>query len=268
MNKDVTLHYDSLQARETFSVDRDTGLEQPSDDRDTEPVHFFRQRILAWGAEYGRQFPWRETTDPYQVLIAEMMLRRTQARQVVPVYLAFLERFPIVEDLAASSEEEVTKLLWPLGLAWRAANFRRMAQQVVEQERGSIPHERERLLKLTGVGDYVASAVRCMAFRETEPLVDTNTVRVAGRYFGFSTHPESRRDRMVRAAVVQLIDPAHPRESNLALLDFASQICRAPRPLCEECPMTIHCAWFKTSHAVNGVHSGGEHGRDPNIQAD
>jgi A/G-specific adenine glycosylase len=219
-------------------------------------IVFFREQLLAWAEVFGRGFPWRETPDPYHILIAEMMLRRTRAQQVVPVYLAFLEQFPTVEDLAAADEDEVARLLWPLGLAWRAANFHRMARQVIELEGGQIPRERPRLLALTGVGDYVASAVRCVGFGEPDILVDTNTVRVAGRYLGFPTHAESRRNPTVRAAVAQLIDPATARAGNLALLDFAALICRAPEPLCERCPMTAHCEWFRANRQPRELAAG------------
>lgn len=219
-------------------------------------ITFFREQLLEWAEAFGREFPWREAQDPYHILIAEMMLRRTRAQQVVPVYLTFLERFPTVAELASADEDEVARLLWPLGLAWRAANFRQMARQVVEEEVGQIPRQRARLLALTGVGDYVASAVRCVGFGEPDVLVDTNTVRVAGRYHGFPTHAESRRNPTVRAAVAQLIDPSTARAGNLALLDFAAIICRAPEPLCEQCPMTVHCEWFRTNRRVRELAAG------------
>lgn len=211
-----------------------------------DPTGFFRRSILLWWQEHRRKFPWRDTSDPYCLLIAEMMLRRTQARQVVPVYHTFLERFPTINDLAKADEQEIRVLLQSLGLAWRARNFLRMAQQVVEQYGGAVPHDRNQLLALEGVGDYVATAVRCFAFGESEPLIDTNTVRVTGRYLGFPTNAESRRNSMVRSAIALLVEPTASHEANLALLDFAALVCRAPRPLCEQCPMTPHCQWFQT----------------------
>lgn len=207
-----------------------------------EDVWFYRT-ILGWGIIHKREFPWRATTDPFRVLIAEMMLRRTRADQVVPIYRRFLERFPDAATLAAASEAEVAELVRPLGLAWRVPAFLQMARTLVGRYGGTVPRDRQSLRSLPGVGEYVADAILCIAFSEPVALVDTNTVRVAGRYFGFPTHGESRRSVSVRRAVARLIDPMAPRESSLALLDFAATVCRAGPPLCERCPFTERCTW-------------------------
>lgn len=219
-------------------------------------VSFFHTRLHDWYTRNGRTFPWRETTDPYRVLIAELMLRRTQARQVEPVYRVFIAKFPDPAALATAEPAEVATTLYPLGLPWRALQFQKMAIQVVAQTGGTIPGDRHELLALAGVGDYVASAVRTVAFGEPGVLVDTNTVRVAGRYLGFPTHAESRRNRAVRAAIGTLIDPTRPREANLALLDFAALVCRAPRPQCGQCPMAAHCMWYNTYAEANQLPGG------------
>ncbi|MCC6960303.1 MAG: DNA-binding protein [Dehalococcoidia bacterium] len=207
-----------------------------------EPAEFSR-RILEWGAGHGRDFPWRSIFDPYRVLIAEMMLRRTRADQVGPIYERFVDRFPDARALAAAWEVEVADLLRPLGLAWRVPAFRQMARMLVEEYGGTVPRDRRALISLPGVGEYVADAVLCVAFNEPVVLMDTNTVRVAGRYFGFPVHAESRRRVPVRRAVARLVDHTSPRASNLALLDFAAMVCRAGRPLCERCPVAAGCAW-------------------------
>lgn len=204
---------------------------------------YFREQLLTWGRAHRRAFPWRDTDDPYRILIAELMLRRTQALQVTPVYEAFLRRFPTISALATAPEADVAAALYPLGLAWRVANFTGLARKLSAEHSSTIPRDRDQLLALPGVGDYVASAVRCLAFSEPDPLIDTNTVRVAGRYLGFLTHAESRRNPAVRAAVASLFDPDHPRDSALALLDFAHFICRARRPRCADCPVASHCLW-------------------------
>lgn len=210
-----------------------------------EQARYFRQQILEWGKSHRREFPWRQTTDPYAILIAEMMLRRTQARQVAPVYQAFLSRFPTPQALAAAPPQEVEALLRPLGLAWRVPAFQGMARQLVERYDGRVPCDRQALLSLPGVGDYVADAVRCLAFGHPVALVDSNTVRVAGRYFGFPVNAESRRRKAVRQAVARLVDPSAPRESNLALLDFAALVCRARQPRHDRCPVADRCAFWQ-----------------------
>ncbi|MDQ6659592.1 MAG: DNA glycosylase, partial [Chloroflexota bacterium] len=136
----------------------------------------FQAHLRAWGLENERFFPWRRTQDPFHILIAELMLRRTQARQVVPVYQQFVTQYPDVQMQARAPPEEVARLLFPLGLAWRVPAFQQVAQAIVMEHDGQVPRHYETLLTLPGVGDYVASAVCSFAFRQPFPIIDTNTV--------------------------------------------------------------------------------------------
>lgn len=212
----------------------------------SEPATYFRGRILEWFWQHGRDFPWRHTRDPYAILIAEIMLRRTQARQVVPVYEEFLRRYPSPDVLAIAGEGDVAELVRPLGMTWRVPAFRLVAQALVERHACTMPRDRDVLLSLPGVGEYVADAVRSFAFGEWTPVLDTNTVRVTGRYFGFPISDSSRRNASVRKEVARLVDHTDPRSSNAALLDFAAVICRAGRPFCERCPVAALCDWRQT----------------------
>jgi A/G-specific adenine glycosylase len=215
---------------------------------DLEAAAFARQALLKWFATSSRSFPWRDDPDPYHILIAEMMLRRTQARQVEDVYNHFITRFPDVRSLDQAPEEEILKLVYPLGLDWRAANFKKLAHEVAIHHEGNVPRDRKALLNLTGVGPYVADAVRCFAFGELATVMDTNTVRVAARYFGFSFNPESRRRVPVIRAVSTLIDSTNPASSNYALLDFAAIVCRSRDPDHSICPLAPRCAYLSKLH--------------------
>ena len=206
---------------------------------------FARQQLLAWFQTSARSFPWRYDSNPYHVLMAEMMLRRTQARQVVAVYHRFLEKYPDISDLERAPAEEVAAVLHPLGLEWRADNFKILASELVSRHSGKVPPDRRELMGLTGVGPYVAEAVRCFAFGEPAVIMDTNTVRVAARYFGFTYTPESRRRKQVIQAVTHLVTLQEPASSNYALLDFAATVCRAQKPDHENCPLATQCAYFK-----------------------
>lgn len=209
-----------------------------------EAAAFARRELVGWFKVAARNFPWRYDTNSYHVLIAEMMLRRTQARQVVNVYLKFLEDYPNVQSLAEAPSEQIKASLYPLGLAWRAANFEQLAHAIMEQYGGEIPTDKEELLALPGVGPYVAEAVRVFANSEYGVLVDTNTVRVAARVFGFEYDQESRRKPAVIQAVSELIIRRTPVESNYTLLDFAATICQPRKPLHDKCPLLSHCAFF------------------------
>lgn len=208
-----------------------------------EAAAYARQALATWYLHAGRFFPWRADSNPYHILLAEMMLRRTQARQVVPVYQHFVVQYPDALSLDQAPEEAVIALLRPLGLSWRAANFKALARALVRDHSGQVPRASAALLMLPGVGPYVAEAVRCFAFHEPAVVVDTNTVRVAARYFGFEYNPESRRRPEVIEAVAALLDPLNPAHSGYALLDFAALICRARNPDHAGCPLREYCAY-------------------------
>jgi A/G-specific adenine glycosylase len=143
-----------------------------------------RSRLLIWGRENRRTFPWRETRDPWRVLLAEVLLHRTRADQVVPVYLAAVERYPDPAAMARAHLRDLRRLMRPLGLHWRVPLMREMARQILRRHGGRIPPDRQALQALPGVSDYIAGAVCCFAFGMPEPVLDTNTVRVLGRLFG------------------------------------------------------------------------------------
>lgn len=214
-------------------------------------VDQFHVHLQVWSAEHQRFFPWRTTDNPFHILIAEMMLRRTQARQVIPVYLQFIDRFPDAQTLAKAPPEEVVRLLFSLGLAWRVPAFQHMAQMLVVEHNGQVPGHYETLLTLPGVGDYVASAVCSFAFGQPIPIIDTNTVRVAGRLFGVVTHAESRRRRPIRQLLSELLDERHPRAYNYSLLDLASLICTPAHPRCDCCPLVQECVTGQVSMSGN-----------------
>lgn len=204
---------------------------------------FFKARILDWSQSHPRPYPWRSTTSPFAVLIAEVMLRRTRADQVAPVFMRFINRFPDPARLAAASDDDVCHLVRPLGLAWRVPAFKHLGTALVRNHDGEVPADRDELMALPGVGDYVAAAVRAFAFNLPTTLADTNTVRVTGRFFGFPYHAESRRNVEVRAQIDWLLDPNRPRDSARALLDFASVVCQARQPRCTDCPVVEYCSY-------------------------
>lgn len=209
-----------------------------------------RTSLCSWDKQNRRAFPWRETADPFHVLMAELMLRRTQALQVAPVYRAFLEAFPDPIDLALATEEEVAQVLFPLGLSWRVAAFQQIARILVDQYHGQVPDHYDVLLSLPGVGDYVASAVCCFAYGQARCIIDTNTVRIVGRIFHFTTHAESRRRKPVRDLLTVMVDPLNPRTYNFAMLDLAARVCTPENPKCFSCPLLAECATGqeRTSH--------------------
>src|SRR5947208_12916466 len=168
--------------------------------------------LLAWFAEHRRDLPWRRTRDPHAILISEVMLQQTQVARVVPRYLAFLERWPSVEVLAAASPAEVIVEWQGLGYNRRALNLHRAAQVIAAQ---GWPED---LTTLPGVGRYTADAVARFALERPVLPVDTNVRRVLERTGG-DFGPAS----------------AH------ALMDLGSTICLARVPRCGACPLASEC---------------------------
>jgi A/G-specific adenine glycosylase len=171
-----------------------------------------QRELLAWFAEHGRALPWRRTRDPYAVLVSEVMLQQTQVARVVPRYLAWLERWPSVESLAAASTAEVIREWQGLGYNRRALNLHRAARRIAA---GGWPDD---LTELPGVGRYTADAVGRFAHGLPMLPVDTNVRRVLERTRG-QFGPES----------------AH------ALMDLGATICLARVPRCGVCPLAGRC---------------------------
>jgi len=201
-----------------------------------------RQSLNDWGKCHFRSFPWRESSNPYHILLAEVFLHRTQASQAERVYRHFVQRYPQPIDLLNADAQESRSVLFALGLHWRVDLLMNMVREIQEQYAGQVPRDRQALLTLPGVSDYIAGAVRCFAWNEPEVLLDTNTVRIVGRLMGWKVKDSSRRNTRFRLALETLLDREHPRTFNYALLDLAHLVClkRQP-PLCEECPLKHWC---------------------------
>lgn len=203
----------------------------------------FHKDLLEWWRRNGRNFPWRNTGKPYQVLISEILLHRTRAEQVRQVYEELMDRFPTVRDLARSDPKEVKHILQTLGLHWRSRLLLKMSREIYQKHAGVVPSSVQDLESLPGVGSYIASAVKCFAFGEAVPLLDTNTLRILGRLFGMKVTDSSRRGRMFRQIYQNLIDTGHPREFNYAMIDLGALVCTPRNPKCKVCPLSNHCGY-------------------------
>ncbi|MCP3690999.1 MAG: A/G-specific adenine glycosylase, partial [Planctomycetaceae bacterium] len=138
----------------------------------------FRQRLRNWYRKHAREMPWRSAADPYRVWISEIMLQQTQVATVIPYFERFLERFPDLQVLAATDEQEVLRYWEGLGYYRRARQLHRAAVQIVEEHQGVFPQERATLLALPGIGRYTAGAILSIAFEQREPILEANTIRL------------------------------------------------------------------------------------------
>ena len=145
-----------------------------------------QRSLLAWYRRSRRDLPWRRTSEPYPIMVAEFMLQQTQVDTVVPYYRRFLERFPTLEVLAGTSQSSVLKAWEGLGYYTRARNLHRAARAIVERFDGVVPSTYADLVSLPGFGPYTTAAVLSIAFNRAHAVVDGNVIRVLCRVFGIA----------------------------------------------------------------------------------
>lgn len=209
----------------------------------------FSQRIRRWFRAHGRTLPWRETRDPYRILLSELMLQQTQVARVVDFYHDFLERFPTLDSVAASPQAHVMEAWEGLGYYARARNLHRLAQHVTHERGGDFPSEPTELRRLPGVGAYTAGAVASFAFEKRAPLVDTNVARVLKRVFAPRVELKTAAGER---AVWTLAERALPRDGraawthNQGVMELGALVCTARVSCCDGCPVRSICATAKS----------------------
>ncbi len=198
--------------------------------------------LLSWYAAEQRDLPWRTTSDPYAILVSEIMLQQTQVDRVLPKYQQFLTAFPTLADLAAAPTADVISAWVPLGYNMRAVRLQSIARQVISEYNGRIPDTIDELLKLKGIGRYTAGAIACFAYRMQVAAVDTNIRRVLHRIFLGLEHPEPKAND---AQMLELSEQVLPENEafnwNQALMDLGATICTSNNPQCTCCPLQESC---------------------------
>jgi A/G-specific adenine glycosylase len=205
----------------------------------------FRRSLLAWYRRHGRDLPWRNTRDPYEILVSEVMLQQTQVKRVLEYYPRFLARYPTAEELAAASESAVREAWDGLGYYRRARNLHRTARQVAERHGGRFPATPEELVRLPGIGRYTAGAVASFAFGADAAILDTNAARVLSRVFGPGRNA-ARRTARLWALAAAAIPPGRAYPFNQGIMDLGATICTARRPACPRCPVRRACRTGRT----------------------
>lgn len=207
----------------------------------------FRRRIVKWFRKHGRDLPWRQTRDPYRILVSEFMLQQTQVSRVEGYYARFLEQYPDLKTLAAASPGTVRESWQGLGYYRRADNLHRLAQVVVGELDGTIPQDIEALRALPGVGRYTAGAVATFAFEAAEPCVDTNVARVVRRAFhprAGTKAPDQEKLWRTARALVPAPGPA-AWAFNQGIMELGATVCTARKALCPACPVRTDCSTGK-----------------------
>ena len=204
-------------------------------------VEDLHQKLYNWYLEHGRSFPWRETSDPYKIVISEMMLQQTQTSRVLPKYLEFLHKFPTWGELANASQGDVIRAWQGLGYNSRAMRLHMLAKSVVNDHKCILPNDIETLMHLPGIGPYTAGAVMVFAFRKAVPFYDVNIKRVLSRYFYELEEQQSLQEKDIKALVEEVYDQEHPYEFFQTIMDIGATMCLANSAICGNCPLRKKC---------------------------
>ena len=205
----------------------------------------FRRKLHAWYRTNRRDLPWRDTRDPYRVLVSELMLQQTQVSRVLDFYGRFLDRFPDLGTLAAARPKRVMEAWSGLGYYARARNLHALARCVTRDHAGEIPSQPHALRELPGIGAYTAGAVASFAYEQRAALVDTNVARVLHRVFAPHVKPKSGAGVKVLWAIAERLLPRTGKLTwthNQALMELGALVCSARAPKCGVCPVRRMCA--------------------------
>lgn len=205
----------------------------------------FAPLINKWFRQNKRNLPWRETKNPYNIWLSEIILQQTRVDQGLNYYLKFIKHYPTVVDLANADEKDVLNDWQGLGYYSRARNLHASAKSIRDNMKGVFPHDYSDILSLKGVGKYTASAIASIAFNLPYAVVDGNVYRVLSRLYDINTPIDSSAGKKQFQEIAdQLIDKKNPGDYNQAIMEFGALIC-TPQPKCTDCPVVSMCHALK-----------------------
>ncbi|NHN26658.1 A/G-specific adenine glycosylase [Flavobacterium jejuense] len=202
----------------------------------------FSKTLINWYLQNKRSLPWRETNEPYQIWLSEIILQQTRVVQGKPYYDAFLSHFPTVFDLANATEEKVLKLWQGLGYYSRARNLHTTAKYIVNELNGIFPQNYKELLVLKGVGEYTAAAIASFSYNEPVAVVDGNVFRVLSRVFGITSDIAiANTKKEFQQLAQELLPEKYPALFNQAIMEFGALQCVPKSPNCPTCVFNDSC---------------------------
>ena len=203
----------------------------------------FSNSLIKWYLQNKRDLPWRNTVNPYPIWLSEIMLQQTRVAQGLPYFMAFMEAFPTVFDLANAEEEQVLKLWQGLGYYSRARNLHATAKYIATELKGDFPPNYNQLLQLKGVGEYTAAAIASFAYNEPVAVVDGNVFRVLSRYFNMDNDiSDGKTKKEFQILAQQLLPNDKAALFNQAIMEFGALQCVPKNPDCGNCIFSSSCA--------------------------
>ena len=202
---------------------------------------------MKWAKDNLIDYPWRNERTAYKVLISELMLIRTKAKQVEPIFIEFIEQFPQLKDFFRITIKDAEKFIGSLGLLFRAKIMHHLASQIQFEFDGNIPKDIDHLKSLKGIGDYSANAILCFGFGEKRALIDSNFIRVYKRIFKIKSKTKTpKTDKFLWDFAESMLPNNHFIDFNYAILDIGGNICLPRKPDCKSCPLTRECLYYKS----------------------
>ncbi len=207
-----------------------------------EEIKEFGELLLGWYKVHRRDYPWRRTSDPWAILVSEMMLQQTTIPTVLTRYEKWMNLYPTPAALANAGEQEALRSWEGLGYYRRVKSLRAIAQVITEKYGGKFPEEESALKALPGIGPYTAAAVMSFAFNRAAPVVDANVARVLARIADDATPIDTGEGRrLLRERAAELMNYREPRDYNSALMELGQAICTPSVPSCSVCPVRSCC---------------------------
>lgn len=205
-----------------------------------------QQVLLDWFDQNKRDLPWRSTT-PWGVMVSEFMLQQTPVNRVLPIWTAWVAKWPTPSHLAAAKRSEVIKAWGRLGYPRRALRLHESATIITNDFDNKVPQSVPELRTLPGVGEYTAAAIAAFAFNESVLVLDINIRRFFARMIDGLEYPTSTPTSTERARRAELI-PDEGAKWAAATMEFGALVCRSKNPTCDLCPLKRQCAWRKAGY--------------------
>jgi A/G-specific adenine glycosylase len=212
----------------------------------------FEKEITSWFKKNKRDLPWRKT-DAWGVLVSEFMLQQTPVNRVLPIYEAWMKRWPTAASLAKATPAEVITAWGRLGYPRRALRLHECAKEITHNLEGEIPESQAELRALPGIGEYTAAAITAFAFEKRSLVLDINIRRLFARLFDGVETPTQSATKVEKSRYEELIPKKDPHLWAAATMELGAVICTSQSPKCGICPVAHVCTWRSLDYPKSDV---------------
>lgn len=211
----------------------------------------FQEIIIQWYKKYGRhELPWRKVKDPFLVLVAEILLRRTGAWKAEEVYKKIVLKYKSIKSLSSADVTELKKLIHPLGIHSRAELLIDISKEIMKHFDGKVPSDYDELVTIKGIGQYVANSILCFGCNLRVPIVDDSVKRAISRCIGYSSKKKAYADEELWRIISSYLPEKNYVEFNYGILDIGATTCKPSKPFCEDCPWKKLCLFYNARDYV------------------